>query len=320
MREPSSPRFYEAASLIKRALSLPRSLTLRCVALTGVEENHKVAYIGEGESLGYYRRLGALRVSVDEPVSLLRSGSRAAEHLAEGTLVVVELNRLLGRWVPRGGLFSLPWVRQKVDLGGAAYRSRISKIEATFGRKMRRHGHHCRITRDREQVSAFYRDFYRPYVRMRYGEDAYPRSLAELRAAVRQGFLLKVFAGSDWVAGAVFRVWGKEVSTLAFAASPGDAQRLRQGVLSSVYYFLFRWAMENGMETVDLLRSRPHTGDGVYEHKRRWGARAVLDSWPHTGLWLFPPASGVLPAAFRGHLVWDGTGFVELQQVIQTGE
>ena len=68
------------------------------------------------------------------------------------------------------------------------------------------------------------------------------------------------------------------------------------------------------MQKVDLLRSRPNTSDGVYEHKRRWGAKPVIDSWPHTALWIFLPKTEICPL-LKTQLIWKKDEFVEIQRL-----
>jgi hypothetical protein len=137
----------------------------------------------------------------------------------------------------------------------------------------------------------------------------------EFRRTVKSGFLLKVFDGKQWISGAVCGVQGNSVTTLAFGLIPDYEYHLRRGALTAVYYFIFKWAEKNAVRTVDLLRSRPYTEDGVYEHKRRWGGRPEKDAWPHTAIWIFAPKRSNLSQGVGHHLVWDGKEFVELEKM-----
>ncbi|MDM7995858.1 MAG: hypothetical protein QUT30_09275 [Acidobacteriota bacterium] len=60
---------------------------------------------------------------------------------------------------------------------------------------------------------------------------------------------------------------------------------------------------------MDLLRSRPDEKDGIYCHKKRWGAIAVKDCWPHTVIRLFPPEDPHVPDFLESLLIWDGSSF-----------
>ncbi len=156
-------------------------------------------------------------------------------------------------------------------------------------------------------MEEFYREFYCPYILRRFERAAHLRTFHELDAAMRSGFLLKVFQGGQWISGLVCRRQKAEVLAFAFGLRGDYADLLRQGALSATYYYLIRWALEHSMKVVDLLRSRPHTEDGVFVHKHRFGATPGFDSWPHSGIWVFPPQTLHLAEGARGLLVWrDG--------------
>jgi hypothetical protein len=107
----------------------------------------------------------------------------------------------------------------------------------------------------------------------------------------------------------------KSVTDFAFGLAPDYAFHLKRGAMSATYYFLFQWAQENGLERVDLLRSRAHVFDGVYEHKRRWGAGAYDDGWPQTSLWAYPSADTQL--ILRKLLVKEGSRFVAFGELLK---
>lgn len=71
---------------------------------------------------------------------------------------------------------------------------------------------------------------------------------------------------------------------------------------------------EHSVQKVDLLRSRTNTSDGVYEHKRRWGAKLVIDSGPHTALWALIPKVEIRPR-LKTQLIWQNGEFVEIQRL-----
>jgi hypothetical protein len=206
----------------------------------------------------------------------------------------------------------LPWIRQKIRLGSPDFLVRVRGIEGVYGRKARRLGLDYQLTQDRGALEEFYHEFYCPYIRFRFDRAAHLRSFRELKATMRSGFLLKVLHGRQWLAGAVCRLHGAEVLAVAFGLRGDYADLLRRGMLSAAYYFLVRWALDHSVRVVDLLRSRPHAEDGVFVHKRRFGATPGFDSWPHCGIWIFP-ARGRLPAlGARGLLVWRGGRAVTL--------
>ncbi len=321
--EPLEGLSGRAACLAKRLWLLPRSFRPRRAAWQSNGQagpGRDFVYLGEGESLNHLLRLYPPRAGEMQtaPLAWPFWPGQAAGWQRRGAIVFVEMNRLLAFMMPRGGFKTFPWLRQVVRLKSAEYVSRKASIEATFGRKVRRSGYGCLITTDDRAVTRFHEEYYAPYIKQRFEENARLRSLRQLRLAVRSGFVVQVLEGPKWVAGAVCRLWAGRLIVLALGLKPDYAFHLRRGALSAVYYFVMRWAEERSLTTVDLLRARPHAGDGVFEHKRRWGAECQMDPWPHTVLGVLLPPSAEPPARLREHLVWTGQRFVALGELIST--
>jgi hypothetical protein len=284
-------------SLVKALVLLPRSLWLyRCDFET---EAGPGVYLGEGLSFEYLQTLlgGRLVQRKRVPLWHLRKVGRAA-----GTSVtLVEVNRLLAKNWLHGGWDSAPWVCQEVDLAGARYQSRRQAIEATWGRKVRQQRFECRESSLPCDLERFHREFYLPWLRLRFGEAVTGRSLASLQLAMRAGFLLQVWDGDNWIAGmVVVRQGPNRVAMLAPALRPQSENRLKDGALSAAYYFLVRWARDQRVRFVNLGGSRPSLQDGVFQHKARWGADPKPDPWHHTSIRFYVDAAGPVPDA-----VWD---------------
>jgi hypothetical protein len=226
-------------------------------------------------------------------------------------VLLVEINRIMTPLFFRGGWITFPWVRQKVALG-ADYLRRSKKIRKDSGRIVRKYGHRFEVCRDGLSLKKFYHEMYVPYIRARYTRNAHLRSLGEIRAAARTGFLLKVFQGGRWISAAVCGLKCSELSWVALGMLPDYDENRRHGALSATYYFLLGWALRHGIETVDLLRSRPHGDDGVFRHKKAWGADTFLDSWPHSRISIILPDGCHLPACMKRLLVLKNSAFKEL--------
>ncbi len=295
---PAASTALKLAGFLKAKVLVPRSLVLRRVSLRR-GSGDDLTYIGEGESLAWLERLYDAEAGPPTLLSVLRLPAAVRSMRGQGA-VVVELNRWLVPLAPRGGLRALTWVRQVIPLGEG--RRLPDGVEAVYGRKVRREGLTMRRTQDLQAVREFYELLYRPYVETRFGLAAHPRGLGELRRAVRRGFLLQVMDKERWVSGAVCRVSRRDVLAVAYGLRGDLEQELRRGALSAANYFLIQWALDAGLQEVDLLRARAHVEDGVFEHKRRLGAVARTDPWPHTRLVLYPPFVGEWPVRCNGHL------------------
>ncbi len=321
LKEPLNPLLHTIISDLKVFFLLRRSSRLFYREYENVdrEDANKTSfiYVGEGESLHYLEELyfTGSRERFSATLSLLDLRRKIGHLMAKDSFIFVEVNRFLNSIIPRGFFLAFPWIRQKVHLKSAAYLQRKRKINNNFGRKVRKYGYSSKITRDPDAVVRFYNEFYVPYITSRFHELCFLRTLEEFQSAVESGFLLQVFDGEKWVSGAICQVSGKTVTVLAFGLHRNHFDHLRHGVLSSAYYFIFLWAEKTGMETVDLLRSRANSGDGVYEHKRRWGAQAEKDPWLHTVIWIYASDPVTLPSLMGKQLIWDRDRFVELESL-----
>jgi hypothetical protein len=313
LHEPVNATAYKLAGLAKRFALLPRSFMLTSLEINGVIPGKRFVYLGEGESLPYLRKL--LSVSDDDlsaaRIPLWRLWNEFRRSSSPDTLLCLELNRLLRPMVPAGGLLTYPWVRQRVYLNSREYGKYRWKIEKN-GRKTRERKYRFRLVNDYESVESFYEELYLPYISARFGDTVHLRSHGEFKRWVGSGFLLQVFHGDIWVSGVVCRLRKGELSALALGHLPEERYSLSFGALSAAYYFLFQYAAEHSLDCLDLLRSKPHGDDGVFRHKRNWGARAEIDLWPHTAIWFFLPDGMTVPPPLERILVWDGTSFAEM--------
>ncbi|MFH1153279.1 MAG: GNAT family N-acetyltransferase [Pseudomonadota bacterium] len=313
------PLLYMLAAIAKRAVLVHRSLRLHLVKLTGTTRNGKsdtvIYYLGEMETLGYLKRLYFAEVC-EQPLDLFwlwELREKLRDYSSSDDLVIVEANRFFDFHAPGGGFHTFPWIRQIASMGPSVDGHRWKRIEDIYGRKVRQYQYRMDIRNDRTSVAQFYHDFYRPYIYYKYKNIAHVRDLQELILAASKGFLMQVFEGDRWISGVICIVRGGKLTILAKGLLPDYEYHLKRGAMSACDYFMFNWAREHGMETVDFLRSRPHAEDGLFEYKRKWGARAVRDVWPHTSLWVYLPKRELIPEEFKRQLVLDGQAFVELK-------
>jgi hypothetical protein len=275
-----------------------------------------VTYLGEGLSLPYLQQFFH-QAAIPEKQAIFSVGQlhqRMAALKAAGCLTIVEVNRLLSFLRPAGSFLSYPWVRQKIRLTARTYSRCRRGLEAAVSRRIRKNGYHYRLAGP-EAVDPFYHQFYIPYIQHRFGELAHPRSYREVHEAVGAGFLLQIFDGKNWVGGEAYRRQGDALIFLAAGCLPPYEFHLKRGALAAAKYFCLRWSQDNGIAVMDLLRSRPHTEDGLYEHKRRWGAEPSVDPWVHTAFWLSLPPGKKLPVFLKNLLVVQNGSLTELVQL-----
>ena len=317
--EPVSPRAYQFASLLKRLALFPRSLCLTYAQFQS--PGTSLTYIGEGESLPYLREILEVGQLKEWRIAIWNLHKVIRQLLLSGTWLCVEIDRLLVPFVSGGEMASTyPWIRQRIYLGNNQYRERKRQIEDNFGRKVRKYRYSFRLVHGDGVVERFYSCLYLPHIKARFGTAANPRSESELKKFVKNGFLLQVLCEDQWIAGAVCTAGNREISARAFGHLPEGKYSLSLGGLSATYYYILRYAVEHNLDYVDLLRSRPNSADGVYCHKKRWGAVAEIDSWPHTAILFFSGQGVPVPEKLKTLLVWDGVEFKELRDSCSNSE
>jgi hypothetical protein len=229
----------------------------------------------------------------------------------------VEVNQWLDFLLPAGGLVTYPWIRQETDLGGEFYRQRQRGIERGVGQRVRKHGFQCRFSREECDLEEFYRDYHLPHIRARHDALAVGRTLKQLKSAMQSGFLLQVWRGDRWLSGVmVQRIGPKRIYPLSVGLHPSCLAGWQDGSLAAAYYFLFRWARENGVRIVDFGGSRPHAMDGVFHHKTLWAAKPKIDPWHHTQLVFYLDAAASLPSVVTQQLVWRDGRFVAIAEAL----
>lgn len=320
---------YSSESAIKRALSagkylalLYRSSLIRQVEMKGVFRGEKqprsLVYLGEGESLSYFRKLCFANLQGQkESRCCPHQIDRIQRSLPDEVIVVTEVNRLLAGLVKGCGYPGYPWLLQKVFISSEGYLDRKAHILNKRGLRVRKRHYRYDTVTDRSSIETFYQSFYRPYILERFGGMAHLRSVRNFLAALHHGFLLRVFDEDKWVAGMVCLRRGREVVSLGSAVLVEETDHLKKGALTAAYYYLFQWAEEHGMEVVNLLRSRPHLDDGVFSHKSLWGAVPRRDPWPHTCYTIRIPVGNPPPGILGNQLVWDGSSFMSLKNAAE---
>jgi hypothetical protein len=319
LAEPSGRAAMAAAAVVKRIALLPRCSRLQLVELVKpTTDRPAVTYLGEGESLRYLARLhGATDETATPTAVVLTRVRQLMRKRSADSLWYIEVNRLLAPILPHGAFTSHPWIVQKVPLSRDGKPRSSGALEGVFGRKVRKHGLSYRLSTDPNVVASFYREYYLPYHRWRFGDAAHIRSEREFQAATASGFLLQVTKNERWLSGIVCRVHKDEVVALAYGVAVPYEEHLHMGAVSAASYFLIRWAESRGFRWANFLRSRPHLNDGLFEHKRRLGALPSWDPWPHTTIAVLPPAQTPLPPVAGGILVRVGSGAVSLQQALE---
>ncbi len=166
------------------------------------------------------------------------------------------------------------WVHQLLPLSSSAdvaFERVITKLREA-GRRIRKEGFDYRISNDLHDFDTFYYDMYVPTAQKRFGDLAIIEPYEELKSIFLEGLLLLVMEKGSPIAGELRFFQDKALVGYRLGVLHGDQDYIKRGAESAIYYFGIRFALEHTCDLVDMLGSRPFLEDGVYRHKREWGA------------------------------------------------
>jgi hypothetical protein len=126
-----------------------------------------------------------------------------------------------------------------------------------------------------------------PLVKKQHGDHAYIDTYDEMLPFFLNGFLLLVMDRDHAIAGGLCI---QESNTLLFrrlGVLNADAEYIKKGAQSALYYFIISFANRNDFRMVDLMWSRPFPADSIYKHKREWGAAVYPSSESESWVYFF---------------------------------
>ena len=179
------------------------------------------------------------------------------------------------------------WVRQSLPLSSSAdvTNERLDRKLRETGRRIKKEGFDCRISTDLDDFDSFYYDMYMPTAQKQFGDLANIEPYEELKSTFLndRGILIFVTENGSPVAGSLRLFQDKALVGYRLGVLHGDQDYIKRGAESAIHYFTIRFAFENSRDLVDMLGSRPFLEDGVYRHKREWGAEVshygALKTW-----------------------------------------
>jgi hypothetical protein len=197
--------------------------------------------------------------------------------------------------------FSVPsWINQVVTIPDSprghlkgnerkALRRKVAQFEKA--------GFSYLFTQSREDFDHFYFRMYRPFVSARHGEFSwiwpYPKQYETFSA--KEG-LVQIVDNGRPVAGVISRISGDTCVNFDGGVLDGDAELVSRGIDVYKNWCTMEWAHSRGARKLNLGGTRPFTSDGVFEFKRRWGARVVQELRPYS---VFTFLAKQLPPALR---------------------
>jgi hypothetical protein len=170
-------------------------------------------------------------------------------------------------------------VRQVVDISGSRFeenRKLREKSRETL-RKIRKRGYTFRVSRDNAELRHFYDRMFVPHIRKQYGELARVEDFESVQKQFAAGALILALKSDAPVAGALVRFAGARMEYRRMGVLDADRVHVTQGAQSALFYYMLRYAKDQGFQAVDFMVSLAYLNDGVYLAKRDWGADVVAE-------------------------------------------
>ena len=225
-------------------------------------------------------------------VSSLKKVARNLPEQAEFCIAVLpaELDATFSRLTE---ISSPAIVRQVVDMSGewtdVKQRFLESRRKTVFNKFMRDDRFSFRISNDPADFDHFYRRMYVPHVQQQFLDSARVDPSTKLEPYFKRGFMLILNEGSTDVAGSLCFFAGDTMFFHRGGVLDGKEEYVRDGAQTALYVAMLRHAKDSKMRLLDLGHSRAFFNDGVYRHKRGWGASVSVDADLDRWLYFFNP-------------------------------
>jgi hypothetical protein len=200
--------------------------------------------------------------------------------------IVVLPRKYAGQLEKRAHFKSQTFICSSIDTSGGwdAVKKRFQHNKRQFCNRMdKKPIFSYRTSRELKDFEFFYYEMHIPHVQKRFQELAHVDTYEDMKAMFEKGFLIFIEEGEKSIAGILCEIQDNTLYSRRTGVLHGDEDYIRKGASSAEYYFMLKYALENGLSKVDLLRSRPFLNDGVYTTKRKWGAMVCpnqeSDAW-----------------------------------------
>ncbi len=153
-------------------------------------------------------------------------------------------------------------------------------------RLFRKHDYRFEKSTQPEHFAHFYEQMYLPTMRRRHGSATILASHSQELEQFEHGFLMRVFKGGTWVAGALCELRASGLRLCELGVLAGNDELMKQGAMAASYVAAIRMAHELQCGQIDLTVSASLLTNGVFQHKRKWGTSLSLPVSDQRQIWL----------------------------------
>jgi len=235
-------------------------LPLSILCAVNKQEKHYLYHL-LFSSVASERKLGPVWLSALDR----KTEGLAADH----SLIIVQVRKPQFAAMRERGYLTIPsWVKGSVALPLDPKVLHSRSVQSDF-KKMRQLGLEYETTRKAEDLEAFYRHMYVPYMQLAHGETAYIETCGELGRAFRDWEILFVKKDGERIAGKFIGYGDNGPSLYRVGIRGGDRQYIKDRVVSCVYQLSFQYLTERGFKNAELAWSRSFLNDGVLRYKQK---------------------------------------------------
>jgi hypothetical protein len=211
------------------------------------------------------------------------------ESLSTDMVIVSASNHLIRSLPCRNAIILPEFIHHIVDVRGdwQDVYDRIHKnARAGELRRANKLGYEYVISHNKNDFDEFYTQMYLPTMQARHGEAALPTPPGEAYQYFRRGWLFWIKRDGTYVSGAVCQPQQDVVNARIAGVRNADAQLMREGAAAMVYYMMLQWANQHGYRAVNFLGTDPYLSSGLFQHKRKWGAKLSVPSYLYRQIWI----------------------------------
>jgi hypothetical protein len=215
---------------------------------------------------------------------------RAAGLKKSADLVAVEGPLLLIKALPRHNALILPrCVAHTMDVTGEwqdVCRRFHDSVRTNELRWIRKYGYRFEKSTNTGHFEHFYESMYLPTINRRHGSAAILDSKAKAYEFFENGFLLRVFKGGTWVAGALCELRASGLRLCELGVWEANDALIKEGAMGAAYIAAIQTANNLKCHRIDLTASASLLSNGTFQHKRKWGTSVSLPVSDQQRIWI----------------------------------
>jgi len=159
-------------------------------------------------------------------------------------------------------------------------------------RQIRNRGFLFSISKRKQDLATFIRDYHDPYVKKVHGFGAITMDLQRLLASCSNEeipepwVLLKVELDGEWVAGILLVSGGDKAALMEAGVKGADLALVKRGALQAAYWQSLEYLSGQGHQRISLMHTPPFLRNGVLQYKLKYMPR-LKAAREHDGFLLF---------------------------------